>query len=83
MNLTDYIFFAVAVFLVTLIIFNLLVAIFTDTYDEIKQNEKAIELKMMNEVIMDMESYMQFFLPQETNLPQHLCYVEYQKKQHN
>ena len=63
MNLTDYIFFACAVVLITLIIFNLLVAIFTDTYDEIKQNEKAIELKMMNEVVMDTESYVKWFTP--------------------
>jgi hypothetical protein len=36
MDKSDYILFMVSIILSTLIIFNLLVAIFTDTYDEIK-----------------------------------------------
>ena len=45
----------------TMLMFNLLVAIFTDLYDEIKENERAIELRLMNDAIVDVEFYIQFF----------------------
>jgi hypothetical protein len=80
MDKADYTLFMVSIILSTLIIFNLLVAIFTDTYDEIKQNEKSLELRLMNEVIMEVESYIKFFgRGLIKNDPQHLVYVEYQK----
>ena len=47
--------------LMTMLMFNLLVAIFTDLYDEIKENERAIELRLMNDAIVDVEFYIQYF----------------------
>jgi len=63
MDLMDIFLFYTAIILTTLIIFNLLVAIFTDIYDEIKQNEKSIELRMMNEVVYEIENYIKVFSP--------------------
>ena len=57
----DYAIFVIAAIIGSLVIFNLLVAIFTDTYDEIKEHEKAIELRMMNEVVSETEQYIKAF----------------------
>jgi hypothetical protein len=60
-----------------IIMFNLIVAIFTDTYDEMKENERAIELKMLNEVIRELENWHRHWSDPD-NEPSHLVYVEYE-----
>jgi hypothetical protein len=70
--------FMISAVVMTMFMFNLLIAIFTDTYGEIKDNERAIELKLMNDVILEIEQIHSFITYR--NSCEHLVYVEYQKK---
>jgi hypothetical protein len=78
----DTFFFLATVIVMMVIMFNLIVAIFTDTYDEMKENERAIELKMLNEVIRELENWHRFWrglvYGRPANEPSHLVYVEYE-----
>jgi len=47
--------------MLSVVLFNLIVAIFTDTFYELKETKKAEDIRMLNEVIMDVE-YFTFYL---------------------
>jgi hypothetical protein len=81
MDHIDYAIFVIAAIIGSLVIFNLLVAIFTDTYDEIKEHEKAIELRMMNEVVSETEQYLKAASCHIKSTPMHICFVNYQRIQ--
>jgi len=78
---TDYIFMLFTTLFVTLILFNLIVAIFTDVYADLKQIKLAEDLRTLNEVLMDVEYFVSTITCRKRyNEPcrAHLAYAEYQ-----
>jgi len=51
----DYFFFFATTFFLSLMLFNLIVAIFTDVYGDLKETKVAEDLRTLNEVLMDVE----------------------------
>mgnify|MGYP001219439685 CR=1 FL=1 len=60
-GLWDYLYALGLTFMLSVVLFNLIVAIFTDTYGDLKETKKAEDIRMLNEVIMDVE-YFSFYL---------------------
>lgn len=47
---------------VTMVLFNLIVSIFTDVYGTILENFEAYNIEVLNEVTMDVEFFTHWFL---------------------
>jgi hypothetical protein len=53
----DYLFAFGLTFMISIVLFNLIVAIFTDTYGDLKEDKAAEDIRMLNEVVMDVEYF--------------------------
>lgn len=57
----DYLYALGLTFIISVVLFNLIVSIFTDTYGDLKEDQAAEDIRMLNEVVMDVE-YFTFYL---------------------
>jgi len=56
-DVLDWILITVTTIVITVVLFNLIVSIFTDVYGTIKENMEAYDIEVLNEVTMDVEVY--------------------------
>lgn len=53
----DWLFMFAVTIVVAMVLFNLIVSIFTDVYGTIKENKEAYDMEVLNEVTMDVENF--------------------------
>lgn len=56
-DVLDWFLIVVTSIVITVVLFNLIVSIFTDVYGTIKENMEAYDIEVLNEVTMDVEVY--------------------------
>jgi len=56
-DVVDYLYALGLTFMISVVLFNLIVSIFTDTYGDLKEDKAAEDIRMLNEVVMDVEYF--------------------------